>query len=100
MIFNYSTPLFNLLSAIGFSLLSAFRTLSKCRPGLPDFSWYNIPKRGKITKLPQNIPNVHKIDQHLPLGERKKINQIAIFGLLIYLATLVSAYLLYCCQVT
>jgi hypothetical protein len=34
------------------------------------FSWYNIPKRGKIyqittkyTKLPQNIPNYHKIYQ-------------------------------------
>jgi hypothetical protein len=25
-------------------------------PGLPDFSWYNIPKRGKI-------PNNHKIYQ-------------------------------------
>jgi hypothetical protein len=22
--------------------------------GLPDFSWYNIPKRGKCTKLPEN----------------------------------------------
>jgi hypothetical protein len=31
--------------------------------GLPDFSWYKIPKRGKYTKLPQNIPNVHKIYQ-------------------------------------
>jgi hypothetical protein len=27
--------------------------------GLPDFSWYNIPKREKITKLPQSIPIVH-----------------------------------------
>jgi hypothetical protein len=26
--------------------------------GLPDFSWNNIPKRGKY---PQNIPNGHKI---------------------------------------
>jgi hypothetical protein len=53
------------------------------RPGLPDFSWYNVPKRekyvyqngknmytktGKLdqkaikyTKRPQNIPNGHKI---------------------------------------
>jgi hypothetical protein len=38
--------------------------------GLPDFSWYNIPKRDKIyqmtlkyTKGPQNIPNDHKIHQ-------------------------------------
>jgi hypothetical protein len=37
--------------------------------GLPDFSWYNIPKRGKIyqitikyTKWPQNIPNCRKVD--------------------------------------
>jgi hypothetical protein len=29
--------------------------------GLPDFSWSKIPKRGKYTKLPQNIPNGHKI---------------------------------------
>jgi hypothetical protein len=32
-------------------------------PGLPDFSWYNIPKREKYTKLPQNVPNVHEIYQ-------------------------------------
>jgi hypothetical protein len=39
-------------------------------PGLPDFSWYDIPTQGKIyeittkyTKLPQNIPNGHKIYQ-------------------------------------
>jgi hypothetical protein len=30
---------------------------------LPDFSWYKIPKREKYTKLPQNIPNYHKIYQ-------------------------------------
>jgi hypothetical protein len=37
---------------------------------LPDFCWYNIPKRVKIyqrtlkhTKWLQNIPNSHKIDQ-------------------------------------
>jgi hypothetical protein len=40
------------------------------RPGLPDFSWSKIPKRGKIyqittkyTKWPQNISNGRKIDQ-------------------------------------
>jgi hypothetical protein len=27
--------------------------------GLPDFYWSKIPKRGKYTKLPQNIPNGH-----------------------------------------
>jgi hypothetical protein len=37
--------------------------------GLPDFSWYNIPKREKYkvtikyTQWPQNIPNCPKIDQ-------------------------------------
>jgi hypothetical protein len=40
------------------------------KPGLPDFSWHNIPKTGKInqmtikfTKFPQNLPNFHKIYQ-------------------------------------
>jgi hypothetical protein len=46
---------------------------------LPDFSWLNIPKWGKYTKLQlnyqlaikytkwsQNIPNDHKIYQHFP----------------------------------
>jgi hypothetical protein len=39
-------------------------------PGLPDFSWYNLPKWGKsfqmtvkYTKWPQTIPNGSKIDQ-------------------------------------
>jgi hypothetical protein len=31
--------------------------------GLPDFCWYNIPKRGKYTKRPQNVPKDHKIYQ-------------------------------------
>jgi hypothetical protein len=37
---------------------------------MPDFSWYNLPKRGKMyqmttkdTKWPQNIYNGHKMDQ-------------------------------------
>jgi hypothetical protein len=30
--------------------------------GLPDFSWRNIPKLGKLyPKRPQNIPNDHRI---------------------------------------
>jgi hypothetical protein len=29
--------------------------------GLPDFSWYNIPKWEKYTQKPQNVPNGHKI---------------------------------------
>jgi hypothetical protein len=32
-------------------------------PGLPHFSWYNIPKRGENIKWPQNISNGHKIYQ-------------------------------------
>jgi hypothetical protein len=37
----------------------------KTRPptGLPDFTWYNRPKQEKYTKLPQTIPNDHKIYQ-------------------------------------
>jgi hypothetical protein len=27
------------------------------KAGLPDFSWYNIPKQRKYTQRPQNIPN-------------------------------------------
>jgi hypothetical protein len=40
------------------------------KSGLPDFSWCNIPKREKYTKitikctkLPQNIPNDHILNQ-------------------------------------
>jgi hypothetical protein len=36
-------------------------------PGLPDLSWYNIPKRGNMyqiaTKRPLSIPNGCKIDR-------------------------------------
>jgi hypothetical protein len=42
--------------------------------GLPDFPWYNIPKREKIyqittlyTKTGKNIPNYHKIYQKVHL---------------------------------
>jgi hypothetical protein len=31
--------------------------------GLQDFSGYNLPKREKYTKWPQNAPNGSKIDQ-------------------------------------
>jgi hypothetical protein len=31
------------------------------KSGLPDFSWYKIPKREKYTKLPRTIQNVAKI---------------------------------------
>jgi hypothetical protein len=56
--------------------------------GLPDFSWYNIPKRGKMyqitikyIKWPQNISNGHKIYQQFPLQDPPKFTQIGIFGL-------------------
>jgi hypothetical protein len=32
-------------------------------PGLPDFSSYNIPKRGKNTKIPQNYQMTIKYTQ-------------------------------------
>jgi hypothetical protein len=41
--------------------------------GLPDFPWYNLPKREKYTKWPQNIPNSHKIYQmakNIPNSEK------------------------------
>jgi hypothetical protein len=58
---------------------------------LPDFSWYNIPKRGKIPndhELNQtaikyfqfpNRPNGHKIYQHFPLQDPPKFTQIGNF---------------------
>jgi hypothetical protein len=79
--------------------------LSKSQTGLPDFSWYKIPKREKIwqiatnyTKCPLNItkdrkigPSVHKIYQHLPLQDPPKFTQIWIFGLKTnHLTTLVT----------
>jgi hypothetical protein len=63
-------------------------------PGLPDLSWYKIPKLGKYTKSPHNIPNGHKnshgrkIDQMVikyikdfPLQDPPKFTKIGIFGL-------------------
>jgi hypothetical protein len=29
--------------------------------GLPDFSWYNIPKWGKIYKMTAKLPNAHEM---------------------------------------
>jgi hypothetical protein len=42
--------------------------------GLPDFSWHNIPKLGKYTKLPLNLPKGNKID--VPNG--RKIGPMAV----------------------
>jgi hypothetical protein len=55
-------------------------------------------KKGKIyqitikyTKWPQNIPNVHNIDQHIPLQDAPKFSQIGIFDLKIcHMTTLFS----------
>jgi hypothetical protein len=80
------------------SHLVANRPRPQLRSGLPDFSWYNIPKRGKYNKLLLNIPNGHKIYQialkYTNNFHRKpllKFTQIAIFGQKIYhLATLTA----------
>jgi hypothetical protein len=65
-------------------------------PGLPDFSRYNVPKRGKMyqmttecTNWPYNIPFGHKIDKlvikkHQNLLDIPKFTQIGIFGLNIW----------------
>jgi hypothetical protein len=50
--------------------LASFEKFNGCNyrpgfysPGLPDFSWYMIPKSGKCTKWIQNVPKGHKISQ-------------------------------------
>jgi hypothetical protein len=57
------------------------------RAGLPDFSCYNLPKRGTYTKLPLNVPRSRKIlpdgpkiCQHLPSQDPPKFTQIGIFS--------------------
>jgi hypothetical protein len=81
------------------------------RPGLPDFSWYKIPKREKYAKLPRTIPNVHnfyvtkdrKMDQssvhkiYIPTSSLARPSQIYpnldFFGLKTnHLATLIAAW--------
>jgi hypothetical protein len=62
---------------------------ANCKTGLPDFSWYNIPK-------PENIfvggrrPNGYKIYQNLSLQDTKKFTQIGLK--LYYLATLLQYF--------
>jgi hypothetical protein len=54
------------LRLYGFILLSALiRFHSKqSYPGLPDFSWYNIPKREKyIYQITKKLPIVQKVYQ-------------------------------------
>jgi hypothetical protein len=67
-----------------------------CRTGLPDFSWYNIPKREEIYQITTNMhqmtvkqTNLNKIFQHLLFQDPPKFTQIGIFCLKIcHLATL------------
>jgi hypothetical protein len=40
------------------------------KSGLPDFSWSKIPKRGKYTKLLENVPNEKKTRVRIPPGEK------------------------------
>jgi hypothetical protein len=50
--------------AQGVTQYTKIRTMwSPCWPGLPDFSWYIIPKREKYTKSPKSIPNGLRIYQ-------------------------------------
>jgi hypothetical protein len=70
-------------------------------PGLPDYSWYNKPKRGKIyqsttncPKWPQNTQNglkFYQMNTRLSLQDPPKFTQIVIFGLKInHLPTLIK----------
>jgi hypothetical protein len=56
------------------------------RTGLPDFSWYNKPKRGKIyqmttkcNKWPLNLPIGSKIYHHIPIQDPQKFTQNVFF---------------------
>jgi hypothetical protein len=42
-------------------IITSQQNLQASVAGLPDLSWYKIPKREKYTKLPRTLPNVHKI---------------------------------------
>jgi hypothetical protein len=35
--------------------------IEKYKAGLPDFSWHNIPKRGKIYQTTKKLPNFHYV---------------------------------------
>jgi hypothetical protein len=50
------------------------RLLSRWRAGLPDFSWHNIPKGGKIYQIITTSPNGHNI--YIP--NDRKIFQVTI----------------------
>jgi hypothetical protein len=79
-----------------FSCLTKPFSYPNLRPGLPDFSRHNLPKRWKnipndlkITKWPQNITKGHNVYQHIPFQGPHKYTNIGVFGMKIYnLATL------------
>jgi hypothetical protein len=48
---------------------------------MPDFSWFNVPKREKIPNFPQNVPNfpqnvpnfpqnIPNFSQSIPIGHK------------------------------
>jgi hypothetical protein len=56
-------------------------------PGLPDFSWSKIPKRGKFypittkcTKCPLNISNGHKINKYVKIFHSKTLQNLPKLG--------------------
>jgi hypothetical protein len=59
--------------------------------GLPDFSWYMVPKPEKCTKSTQNVPNGYKITQislkyskwpqNISTFSNLRLSEIGIFGL-------------------
>jgi hypothetical protein len=50
-------------SAVLASKLASDSTAPFSSPGLPDFSWHNIPKRGKIYQITTKLPNFLQIAQ-------------------------------------
>jgi hypothetical protein len=94
---SINTILFNLAIKLS-KELAVHRQLT----GLPDFSWYNLPKREKYTKRekiyqitakhtkwPLNISDGHEICQYFEYKGPSKCTQVGIFGTKIYhLATL------------
>jgi hypothetical protein len=66
---TYVTPLYQTSAHVYVMTQSTFTTYwknpfakrQKLWAGLPDFSWHNIPKRGKIYQITTTLPNGHKI---------------------------------------
>jgi hypothetical protein len=67
--------------------------------GLPDFSWYMIPKPEKCTKWTHNVPNVHKISQmsvkyykmaikYINIFQSKALQNLPKFGFLVWKQTI------------